>query len=856
VELLERDRQLRTLDAAHTSAAAGRGAVVFVAGEAGIGKTRLVTEWASRIAASTRIVWGACDDLITPMVLGPFHDIARELGADIESLRVGEQRAAAYASLLDTMAGGLRPTVAVIEDVHWADDATLDLLKYLGRRIGRVSAALVVTYRSDEVGRDHPLRQVMGDVPTDVVSRIDLAPLSGAAVAQLAGSVDRGAEVFSVTGGNPFLVTEFLAAPGVEVPATIADAVFARMSRLGDEARHMAKLVAIVPGRCERWMLGTVEEPIEECVRQGLLEVDRSSVWFRHELSRRAVEDSLASTEATRLHATVLTALEKAGADPARLVHHAERAADTSALVRFAPAAARSARTAAAHREASSHYRRLLPHLDRFTPQERVAILSEYTAECYYVDDQNAALHAAEQALTLYRRLGDHRGEGAMLRWISRVHWWSGEREAALGSGEQAVAVLESIPPSSALAMAYSNLAQLHMLAHEAEPAVAWARKAIDTARAVGDPGAEAHALNNLGSARIRTGDETGWVQLRQSLDLSLAEGLDEHAARAFSNLGWTLLDVRDYPAAAELLERGIAFTSSREIHGDLYYMRAERARLRFETGDWAGAGEEARWVLARPKAPGITTLPALTTLARVATRRGDVDAEDLLSDAWEQAAATGELQRMGPVAVGRAELAWLGGDAAATAEAIEPVLEAACATPQPWVTDEILFWQWRSGHVLDVPVQAQPFRRHVDGDWRAAAEAWGELGCPYEEACALAEGDGESAIEALTILDALGAQPAAALVRQKLRELGVRHVPRGPRPSTRKHPAGLTTRQHQVLELLVAGLPNAEISERLYVSPKTVEHHVSAILSKLGATSRGEAAALATELGLVPHSI
>jgi DNA-binding CsgD family transcriptional regulator len=478
-----------------------------------------------------------------------------------------------------------------------------------------------------------------------------------------------------------------------------------------------------------------------------------------------------------------------------------------------------------------------------------VAVLSDYTAECYFVDDQSAVLQAAEQALGLYRRLGDRRGEGAMLRWISRVHWWRGERENALRSGEDAVEVLELIEPSSELAMAYSNLAQLHMLAHDADPAIAWARRAIDAARSVGDPGAEAHALNNLGSARFRIGDESGWVQLRQSLDLSLAEGLDEHAARAYSNIGWTMLDVRDYAPAAELLEDGIEFTGSREIHGDLYYLKAERARLFFETGRWDDAESEARWVLARPTAPGITTLPALSTLARIATRRGDTAARDLLDAAWEQAVATGELQRMGPVAVGRAEYAWLRDDLEAVAAAIAPVLDAAVAMPQPWVTDEIVFWQWRANGWVAAAVRAVPFRRQIDGDWRGAADAWREIGCPYEEACALADGDAAAAAEALGIIDRLGAKPAGVRVRRRMHTLGVAHIPRGPRPTTRRHPAGLTARQHEVLQLIAAGCSNAEIGERLFVSTKTAEHHVSAIFAKLDVASREEAAVRAVSL-------
>ncbi len=859
MELLERSRELAQLDGLLEDAAAGNGSVVFVGGEAGIGKTRLVTEWTVSVAERARVVWGACDDLVTPIVLGPFHDIARMLGRGTELLFDREQRAAGFGAVVDALGAASRPTVAVVEDAHWADAASLDLLKFVGRRLRRTKVMLLVTFRSDEAGPTHPLRQVMGDLPSDAVVRLSLAPLSEAAVAQLAGSRGHSVpDVYALTQGNPFLVTEFLATPSTDVPVTVADAVFARMARLSDAARGVVELVSVVPGRCERRLLdpGAVDA-LEEGHRHGLLEAGPDAVWFRHELSRRAVSDALDPVAKRRLHAHVLSALSDADVDAARLVHHAEGAADADAIVRFAPQAARQARAAAAHREAYSHYGRVMPLLDRFATQEQVALLAEYTAECYYVDDQRSALEAAEHALGLYRRLGDERGEGAMQRWISRLHWWTGNRDRALASGTAAIAVLESIAPSAELAMAYSNLAQLHMLAHEADPAVTWATQAIETARAVGDKGAEAHALNNLGSARIRTGDQVGWDVLRESLALSLAEGLDEHAARAYSNLGWTLLDVRDYPGAAQLVEEGIAFTSGREIHGDLYYLSAERARLRFEIGEWEGAETDARWVLARPRAPGITTLPAQTTLARLFVRRGDEEAAEALDGAWEQAAATGELQRMAPVAIGRAEQAWLRGDIEGVAEAIAPVLGAAHMAPQPWVTDEIFFWQWRAGETAGLPeLLAAPYALHVAGDWAGAAEAWRTVGCPYEEACALSDGDGDALLAGLAILDRLGAVPAAALVRRRLRDMGVSGVPRGPRPATRHHPLGLTRRQQEVLELLAEGYSNAQVAYRLYVSPKTVEHHVSAILTKLGVTTRSEAVARSVELGaLAPQA-
>lgn len=126
------------------------------------------------------------------------------------------------------------------------------------------------------------------------------------------------------------------------------------------------------------------------------------------------------------------------------------------------------------------------------------------------------------------------------------------------------------------------------------------------------------------------------------------------------------------------------------------------------------------------------------------------------------------------------------------------------------------------------------------------AATAWEELGCPYEQARALVDGDQEAQIAALAIFDQLGATPAAADLRQRLRATGLQHIPRGPRPATRDNPFGLTARQMDVLSLLAEGLTNAQISERLYLSPKTVDHHVSAVLTKLEVHSREAAAAVA----------
>jgi DNA-binding CsgD family transcriptional regulator len=392
------------------------------------------------------------------------------------------------------------------------------------------------------------------------------------------------------------------------------------------------------------------------------------------------------------------------------------------------------------------------------------------------------------------------------------------------------------------------------MLAQDFAPTLEWATKAIDSARELGDQATLAHALNNLGSAQVRIGDLEGFDLLRKSLEIALEHGFDDHAARAYSNLIWTALDYRMYDLADRYLEEGISYAVKRDLSGNLHYMTSERAALLFERGDWSAAEADLNWVLAQPEEPGITQMPALATRARLAVRRGDENARNALNDAWSLAEPTGELQRMAPVAAARAELAWLEENTAAIREAVEASYELAVSVAQPWITDELAFWMWRSGEpsvAFDTPTT--PFAMQVVGRWQEAAAAWDEIGCPYERATAFMDSDDpEQLLTALDVLDHLGAAPAARLVRQKLRRLGVQSVPRGPRRVTKSHPAGLTPRQVEVLALVVEGRTDAEIAEALFVSPKTVGHHVSALLAKLEVKSRKDAARVAVDLDLV----
>ena len=228
VELVERAGLLVELRALLAQARGGSGRVVLLGGEAGVGKTSLIREFVAG-EPGLRVLWGSCEPLVTPEPLGPFHDMPEIAPAILQS----ESRIELLGAILDQLRTP-PGTVLIVEDAHWADEASLDVLRYLGRRVYATPGMLVLTFRDDEASPGSPLRSVIGDLATAPgCRRLHVPPLSAAAVAELADgiAVDAG-RLHATTGGNPFFVTEVLAAPGWTVPPTIGDAVLARVARL------------------------------------------------------------------------------------------------------------------------------------------------------------------------------------------------------------------------------------------------------------------------------------------------------------------------------------------------------------------------------------------------------------------------------------------------------------------------------------------------------------------------------------------------------------------------------------------------------------------------------------------------
>ena len=864
MDLLERESQLDALAALLDSAQHGKGRVALVHGEAGIGKTALVERFVALHArAGVRLLWGGCDPLTTPLPLAPVLDVARlHGGALAERVAHGASRDDVFQAYIDALHHPREPTIAVIEDVHWADEATIDLIRFVGRRANRLRALVIVTWRDDELGADHLLRSAIGELPSGVGQRIALHGLSPAAVDVLARRVQRTATgLHAATSGNPFFVIEALASEGAGVPATVRDAVLARVARLSRDARQLCELASVSPSRVELAVLaaaaGDSFTGLDELVGGGTVTLADDAVAFRHELARRAVEDELPPLRCRELHARMLAALLARGEQPrqlARLVHHAARAGDTAAVLRLAPAAAEHASRLGAHREAEQHLASATRNADALPPRQRAELLGAHALACYLIDKMTDGIAAGAAACSLWRELGEPLREADCLIWLSRMLWFEARTAEARDSAALAVELLEPLAPSPELAMARSNRASLHVGAGELAPAIELCHGALQLARAHRSWDIESDALGTLGCARVAAGDDQGWVDLDRSLRTALDHDLPDFAARAYCNLGSVAAEERRYLDAERWLDEAIAFTAERDLDTRLYCAIAWRARLRADVGPWAEADDDVSRVLAHRHTSAMFRLTTLTTAGLLGTRRGDPDAGASLDEAWDLAVRSGEPGWLVPVAAARAELAWLSGDLPGTLAASAPLLDQIAPARRAWYVADLALWVWRAGGRVPATECAEPVALQRQGQWRAAAEAWHRLGCRYHAALACYESDDPAAlVDALATLDRLGARPAAARVRRRLSELGVRGVPRGPRAAARAHPFGLTAREQEVLATLALGLSNDQIGSRLFVSPKTVDHHISAILAKLNVRSRDAAVAEAHRSGLLP---
>jgi DNA-binding CsgD family transcriptional regulator len=394
------------------------------------------------------------------------------------------------------------------------------------------------------------------------------------------------------------------------------------------------------------------------------------------------------------------------------------------------------------------------------------------------------------------------------------------------------------------------------MLNRDCHEAVVWGQKAIALAERFSDNEILAAAHNSVGAALLFIDYPRGCEEVRTSL--TIAAGLSDGgagAADAYVMLGSGSAEVYQFANAERYLAEGVAFARAHDLDRLGGYMEAWQALLDVYLGRWDPAGERANALLLREVFGSTSRVTALIALGRLRIRRGDPGVDEVLDEALSLAIRSGTLQRMAPVRCSRAEFAWISDDVARVRREASATFELACRKQHPWFMGEMAFWLWRIGDLDAAPAGcAEPYALQINGNWRKAASAWKKIGCPYEEGRALVDGDSGAQRQALEIFDGLGARPLAEWLRSRMRMEGIRGIPRGPRQSTRENAVGLTAREMQVLMLVAEGCQNSKIAERLSRSPRTIDHHLAAILAKLSVESRTEAVAAARRLGILPQ--
>ena len=852
VQLLEREHPLEVLvDRAHR-AATGQGGVVLVTGEAGIGKTALLRTFIERVRAHAPPLWGMCDSLSTPRPLGPLRDIAHELDPTLpELLRGTAAQHEIFAAALDALR--TRPRVYVIEDLHWADEATLDLVRFLARRITTLPLLLVLSYR-DTLTPDHPLSPVLGDlVTTPDAHRLQLTPLSQTAVATLLdGHGPDPADVHRRTAGNPFYVSQILAQPDSPLPASVRDAVLARIAGLAPSARHALELLSCTPEPVTRELLTALDISITTTgvlAATGLIDRHRRGIAFRHEIARSAILNATPPGTEPALHAAMIDALETVGAEPSVLAHHATAAHDTPRILRYAPTAAAQASRSGAHREAVAFYDTALRHLGDNTATDaamRAALLEAMSLDLYLTDRLLDAVAARERALELRRGAGEVVAVGTAHTALSIFAWYAADRALAERHIQAAIETLSATEDRRALGFALSRHTFLAAWRGDAaEARRLWDRAARIADELGGDVVLRSTASIGAAVARLLDGDVQGRADLLAASDVGLAHRLDNLATTPMSNLCHYDVEQGRLADAEESVAHALRISEERDTPSCTAFQRGVRARLRLVQGRWAEAEQDARTVLGSVDLPLGQLWPHLV-LGMLMARRDGTPANPHLDELWR---LVNNLDNPGMVAAA----------AAALAENAWIIRRPDTRLDDPLVTG--LFTRTYAGQDAALAPLRRWSRRLADAglppvgpttagvapDPEPVPEAQ-----PYEQALALWDaGSTDDLLAALPLLDALDARAVAALVRARLRDAGVSNVPRGQLAATRANPAGLTARQLDVLALLADGLSNADIAARLVISPKTADHHVSAILTKLDVRSRGEAATVARRLGI-----
>ncbi|SEV95967.1 transcriptional regulator, LuxR family [Chitinophaga sp. YR573] len=854
MELIERTGFLALIQSKFKNVNNGEGHCILVTGEPGIGKTSLVKAFCNEIKLKYKVYQGTCDALFTPRPLAPLYDILLQLSGDIAAFNGNiEDRTTLFFSVLQLLQEPKFPTVLIFEDIHWADEATLDFIKFLSRRISQLQCLFILTYRDDEVHSRHPLRNVLGQLSPQIYTRIQLLPFSRQAVEKLSREKGySGEDVYSVSGGNPFYVSEILASYSGGVPDNIMDSILFVYNGLEDHTRHLWEVLSIFPAGFEirylKEMEPLYEEALKFCLEKKILIIRDRRIVFKHELYRRTIESTLPPLLRTNLNQKVLTIflqIFEQNGEIERIIHHAQYADNDTLVVHYAPVAARQAASVGAHTEAARLYLTTLTYYQGKDTDTLIQFFENYAYECYLTNQIHEAIKYTEKAFVL---LKDHQEKsGNCLRFLSRLWWLAGNRKNAESFSQASVELLQDLPSSTSKAMSFSNMSHLKMMLDQHAECIFWGKKAIAIAEELHDEETLSHALNNVGSVEvfIKSSHQHGWELLQKSLDIALKNSFHEHAARAYSNLASTGIKMKDYAFTREILETGIAYCEKRDLDLWRSNMLSWKALMHLETADWDYALMIANNLLKNDIQPASFAITSLLIVAKISMRKGKPDSLSLLIEAKKKAFETTQLQWILPTVIALLEYEWITGEVILSKEELDQVKSSIFEVENA----EFALWMHKARkQQVALPEIHEGYQ--INNPY--AANLWEKSGATYLQAMILFEGDEDSKKNALKIIQALDAKAVYEKMKYEMKKSGIRYIPRGIRKTTQSNPCQLTDRELDVLVLLNKGLTNREIADTLFISAKTVDHHISSILFKLDAKSRAKAVQEAIRLDIL----
>jgi DNA-binding CsgD family transcriptional regulator/nucleoside-triphosphatase THEP1 len=864
MELIERAAFLDILQSRFETVAAGEGHCVFVSGESGIGKTSLVKTFCKELKEECTIYQGTCDALFSPRPLAPLYDILVQMRNELPAYSGNiEDRTSFFTRIFQELHTQRGVTLLIFEDIHWADEATLDFIKFLSRRITQLRCLFILTYRDNEIHSRHPLRSVLGQLQPDTITRIQLPPLSKQAVEKLSREKGlKGDEVYTITGGNPFYVNEILAGYSLGIPDNIKDSILSVYHRLDEKTKHIWEVISVLPGAFEVNYLEKLEPTfiaaIENSLETKILILEKGMIYFKHELYRRTIESSLSPLFRVTLHKKILTLLlDRFERDNKieQIIHHAKNANEYEMVVRYAPVAAKRAASVGSHIEAAKLYFSAIEYYQGEEIDLLIQLYEAYAYECYLTNQIKESIIYSGKALNLWKKKNEAEKIGNSMRFLSRLWWFDGNRKQAESYAMQAIEVLQDLPASNAKAMAYSNISQLKMLSDQADECILWGQKAITMARELGDEETLCHALNNVGDVQIRiqSSKEEGIHLLQQSLEIALKHSYHEHAARAYTNLGHNGIMIKNFDFAARAIDAGIQYCEERDLDSWTMYMLSSKARIKLETGYWDEALHVAEDLLSKEIQSPPIKIGALLVAATIKMRRGEPDVLPMLKEAKTKAVQTMELQRIVPSLVALLEYEWLMGKEVLEKDTVEQTIQMMQHMGNVYENSEFDFWlkkaRNQSAGITECHEGYQVTNAH---GIEMAIKFWENSGCPYQLAITMFEGDEEEKRKSISIIHRLGALAVYEKLKFDMRSSGIKSIPRGMRKSTQSNPAQLTERELDILQLLNKGLQNKEIAAQLFISAKTVDHHISSILFKLDAKTRTRAVQEAIRLEIL----